>query len=216
MTLLVIFSFVAMVLAPCVVALWGRLREGAEDQEVVAPAEVMEQDGAQHQESTGVFSTMFATDGPLARSVRKVGRALHDQSTRQSDSKRLDLRPADPAKVTSDAGAEPLPQIAVATTVPAAVPVPLEELLREALEGARMARAASLRADAAASGAAARIATVRAEAAAEQARLAHVDAMASDQAALAAHEAYEAARAQAEQPDGPRQAIRLVSDRRAA
>ena len=180
MNFVVILSFVAMVLAPCGVALWGRLREGADEDEVRA----------------ATMSMAPAADGPIARYVKTVRGAL-------SPGRR-------------DGGAGTGPRTPEPESEPA--PVLLEDLLREAIESAHAARAASLRADAAASGAAARIAAVRAEAAAEQARRTHLDAAAAEQAAHSAQAAYEAARAEADRAgeSEPRQAIRLVSDRRAA
>ena len=231
MDFFVILSFIAMVLAPCVVALWGRARaeeDGFASLQHPPIQTAAAQDVAAEQPVSGSepeplrpFAALFAADGPLARRVRKVSRVITAP------------RPAsDDIVDTAVAEKQPLqPTIAAQTSQPLEpAALSLEELLREAMESAHIARAASLRADAAASGAAARMAAFRAENAAEQARLAHNHAGAAEQAAQFAQAAYESARTQAERaaeeladkpedtthPEEIRQSIRLVSDRRAA
>ena len=197
MDLVVILLFVAMVLAPCVVALRSRVHSSEDQDEAAVVAEAVVSADAtplveanEKPEPRRALATLFAADGPIARKFRKVEQAFAASREHQAET-------------------EPLP----ATCVADPVAVPLENLLQEAIESACVARAASLRADAAASEVVARMAAVRAEAAAEEARRAHLDANAAEQAALSAHAAYETAKAQAEEP---KQAMRLVSDRRAA
>ena len=190
----VILGFIAMVLAPCGVALWGRLREGADEERAEAEATAIGEQGP----VTARLENQ-AVNGRLARGLRRLKSVFFQAGLQEVSEERAEF-------------ASGLPQVEKETSQPVGS-VGLEELWREALESARIARAASLRADAAASEAAARVAAVRVEAATEQAARAHLDACQAAELARLAEEAYEAARAQA---DESRRTLHVVSERRAA
>ncbi len=171
----VILLFVAMVLAPCLVALWGRrdANPRADEEQVQA----LEWDDTR-------------AEGPLWRMMRRIRRS----------------RPPQHAEPVLEDVPEPEEALPMASAS-------LEELLQLAVEGARVARAAALRADAAANEAAALLAAARTEAAIDMARRARLQASAAEAKASSAKDAYEAALSQAEEAE---EAMGLVSDRRAA
>ena len=184
----VLIAFALMVLAPCLVAVWGRMRAETDDE--VDEMQDGDSDASVHAAVAGL-EPLRAWPGELQgqavetiQSVAPVASSAKAELVREVVARRQQERAIEP--VAAVMAEEAL------FDEPALVAPTLEELLEVAVGEARQARAAAMRADAAASDVAARVAAAKVEAAAEASRMARREAEEAAEASLVAQDAYEA------------------------
>ena len=174
----VMIAFVLMLLAPCVVALWGRMsaEPGQESPEQEAAVPLALSDAGLEPLRAGPAAWTPEMTGVLDPSAGAgLNRKAHVRRPRERSAQGSEARGMEEAL--------PEPQLPAEPT--------LEELLQVAVAEARQARAAAMRADAAASDVAARMAAARVELAVEVSRMARQVSEEATDAAVLAQDAYE-------------------------